>query len=199
MFDQKSVPQVYARVKSGDLRGDGALLAGNTVALNSLGDITNRGTVSGRDVTQLTANNLTNHGFIRGGKVDLTAQQTLTNRGGQIQGDDRVTLKGRDIISASTVRGDEANRWLDRPAGIYVQNDKGTLSLSAINNVDVIDGAQRQGALIVLHINACRTVQPAVSFIPAYGRGAGDIPAFQGHPVIPLNPAAPIGERLLGR
>ncbi|NDL32009.1 filamentous hemagglutinin N-terminal domain-containing protein [Photorhabdus laumondii subsp. laumondii] len=132
-----TVPQVYARVRQGDLSSDGALLAGNTVALNSQGDITNSGTMSGRDVTQLTANNLTNSGFIRGGKVDLAAQQTLTNRGGQIQGDDRVTLKGRDITSASTVRGDEANRWLDRPAGIYVQNDKGTLSLSAINNVQL--------------------------------------------------------------
>ncbi|KER01677.1 filamentous hemagglutinin N-terminal domain-containing protein, partial [Photorhabdus temperata] len=132
-----TVPQVYARVRQGDLSSDGALLAGNTVALNSQGDITNSGTISGRDVTQLTANNLTNHGFIRGGKVDLTAQQTLTNRGGQIQGDDRVTLKGRDITSASTLRGDEANRWVDRPAGIYVQNDKGTLSLNAINNVQI--------------------------------------------------------------
>ncbi|MGV7960715.1 filamentous hemagglutinin N-terminal domain-containing protein [Photorhabdus tasmaniensis] len=132
-----TVPQVYARVRQGDLSSDGALLAGNTVALNSQGDITNSGTISGRDVTQLTANNLTNSGFIRGGKVDLTAQQTLTNRGGQIQGDDRVSLQGRDITSASTVRGDEANRWLDRPAGIYVQNDNGTLSLSAINNVQL--------------------------------------------------------------
>ncbi|WP_214069485.1 hemagglutinin repeat-containing protein, partial [Photorhabdus hainanensis] len=132
-----TVPQVYAHVRQGDLSSDGALLAGNTVALNSQGDITNSGTISGRDVTQLTANNLTNSGFIRGGKVDVTTQQTLTNRGGQIQGDDRVTLKGRDIISASTVRGDEANRWLDRPAGIYVQNDKGALSLSAINNVQL--------------------------------------------------------------
>ncbi|MCC8422920.1 hemagglutinin repeat-containing protein, partial [Photorhabdus thracensis] len=132
-----TVPQVYARVRQGDLSSDGTLLAGNTVALNSQGDITNSGTISGRDVTQLTANNLTNSGFIRGGKVDLTAQQTLTNRGGQIQGDDRVTLKGRDITSTSTLRGDEANRWLDRPAGIYVQNDKGTLSLSAINNVQL--------------------------------------------------------------
>ncbi|WP_387467974.1 hemagglutinin repeat-containing protein, partial [Photorhabdus sp. RM323S] len=132
-----TVPQVYARVRQGDLSSDGALLAGNTVALNSQGDITNSGTISGRDVTQLTANNLTNSGFIRGGKVDLTAQQTITNRGGQIQGDDRVSLRGRDITSASTVRGDEANRWLDRPAGIYVQNDNGTLSLSAINNVQL--------------------------------------------------------------
>ncbi|WP_387555471.1 hemagglutinin repeat-containing protein, partial [Photorhabdus sp. RM126S] len=132
-----TVPQVYARVRQGDLSSDGALLAGNSVALNNQGDITNSGTISGRDVTQLTANNLTNSGFIRGGKVDLAAQQTLTNRGGQIQGDDRVTLTGRDITSASTVRGDEANRWLDRPAGIYVQNDKGALSLSAINNVQL--------------------------------------------------------------
>uniref|UniRef100_UPI0036F1E29A hemagglutinin repeat-containing protein n=1 Tax=Photorhabdus kayaii TaxID=230088 RepID=UPI0036F1E29A len=132
-----TVPQVYARVRQGDLRSDGALLAGNTVALSSQGDITNSGTINGRDVTQLTANNLTNSGFIRGGKVDLAAQQTLANRGGRIQGDDRVTLKGRDIISASTVRGDEANRWQDRPAGIYVQNDKGALSLSAINNVQL--------------------------------------------------------------
>ncbi|WP_036775009.1 hemagglutinin repeat-containing protein, partial [Photorhabdus australis] len=132
-----TVPQVYARVRPGDLRSDGALLAGNSVALNSQGDITNSGTISGRDVTHLTANNLTNSGFIRGGKVDVTAQQTITNRGGQIQGDDRVSLRGRDITSASTVRGDEANRWLDRPAGIYVQNDNGTLSLSAINNVQL--------------------------------------------------------------
>ncbi|SCZ74298.1 Large exoprotein involved in heme utilization or adhesion, partial [Photorhabdus luminescens] len=132
-----TVPQVYARVRQGDLSSDGALLAGNAVALNNQGDITNSGTISGRDVTQLTANNLTNNGFIRGGKVDVTAQQTLANRGGQIQGDDRVTLTGRDITSASTLRGDKANRWLDRPAGIYVQNDKGTLSLSAINNVQL--------------------------------------------------------------
>nr|CAR67544.1 similar to hemagglutinin/hemolysin-related proteins. putativ transmembrane protein [Photorhabdus asymbiotica subsp. asymbiotica ATCC 43949] len=133
-----TVPQVYARVRPGDLSGDGALLAGNTVALNSQGDITNSGTISGRDVTQLTANNLTNSGFIRGGKVDVTARQDITNRGGQIQGADKVVLQaGRDITSAATLRGDAANRWRDRPAGIYVQNDQGTLSLSAINNVQL--------------------------------------------------------------
>ncbi|WP_434524875.1 hemagglutinin repeat-containing protein [Photorhabdus asymbiotica] len=133
-----TVPQVYARVRPGDLSGDGALLAGNTVALNGQGDITHSGTISGRDVTQLTANNLTNHGFIRGGTVDVTARQDITNRGGQIQGANKVALQaGRDITSASTLRGDVVNRWLDRPAGIYVQNDQGTLSLNAINNVQL--------------------------------------------------------------
>ncbi|WP_434526801.1 hemagglutinin repeat-containing protein [Photorhabdus asymbiotica] len=133
-----TVPQVYARVRPGDLSGDGALLAGNTVALNGQGDITHSGTISGREVTQLTANNLTNHGFIRGGTVDVTARQDITNRGGQIQGANKVALQaGRDITSASTLRGDAVNRWLDRPAGIYVQNDQGTLSLNAINNVQI--------------------------------------------------------------
>ncbi|KER03276.1 hemagglutinin repeat-containing protein [Photorhabdus temperata] len=133
-----TVPQVYARVHKGDLTGDGALLSGHNVILNSRGDITNSGTISGREVTQLTANNLTNSGFIQSGKVDLTARQDITNRGGSIQGQDRVSaLAGRDITSTSTLRDDNVNRWLDRPAGIYVQNDNSTLSLKAINNVQL--------------------------------------------------------------
>ncbi|WP_387468203.1 hemagglutinin repeat-containing protein, partial [Photorhabdus sp. RM323S] len=133
-----TVPQVYARVNKGDLTGDGALLSGRNVVLNSRGDITNSGTISGREVTRLTAKNLTNSGFIQGGKVDLTAQQDITNLGGSIQGQDRVSaLAGRDITSTSTLRDDNINRWLDRPAGIYVQNDQGTLSLKAINNVQL--------------------------------------------------------------
>ncbi|WP_445495133.1 hemagglutinin repeat-containing protein [Photorhabdus sp. SF281] len=133
-----TVPQVYARVNKGDLTGDGALLSGNNVILNSRGDITNSGTISGREVTQLTAKNLTNSGFIQGGKVDLTAQQDITNLGGNIQGQDRISaLASRDITSTSTLRDDSVNRWLDRPAGIYVQNNQGTLSLKAINNVQL--------------------------------------------------------------
>uniref|UniRef100_UPI0036DC8421 hemagglutinin repeat-containing protein n=1 Tax=Photorhabdus sp. RM322S TaxID=3342825 RepID=UPI0036DC8421 len=131
-----TVPQVYARVNKGDLTGDGALLSGHNVTLNSRGDITNSGTITGREVTQLTAKNLTNSGFIQGGKVNLTTQQDITNLGGSIQGQDRVSvLAGRDITSASALRGEGVDRWLDRPAGIYVQNDQGTLSLKAINNV----------------------------------------------------------------
>ncbi|WP_350307427.1 hemagglutinin repeat-containing protein [Photorhabdus viridis] len=133
-----AVPQVYARVNKGDLTGDGALLSGHNVILNSRGDITNSGAIRGREVTQLTAKNLINSGFIQGGKVDLTAQQDITNLGGSIQGQDRISaLAGRDITSTSTLRDDNVSRWLDRPAGIYVQNDQGTLSLKAINDVQL--------------------------------------------------------------
>uniref|UniRef100_UPI0025AEE8AF hemagglutinin repeat-containing protein n=2 Tax=Photorhabdus laumondii TaxID=2218628 RepID=UPI0025AEE8AF len=131
-----TVPQVYARVNKGDLTGDGALLSGKNVTINSRGDITNSGAINGREITKLTANNLTNSGFIQSGKVDLTARQDITNLGGQIRGRDHVSAQAdRDITSASTLRGAGADRWQDRPAGIYVQNDNGTLSLKALNNI----------------------------------------------------------------
>ncbi|WP_391528553.1 hemagglutinin repeat-containing protein [Photorhabdus akhurstii] len=131
-----TVPQVYARVNKGDLTGNGALLSGKNMTINSRGDITNSGAISGREITKLTANNLTNSGFIQSGKVDLTTRQDITNLGGQIRGHDHVSARAnRDIISTSTLRGEGADRWLDRQAGIYVQNDNGAVSLKALNNI----------------------------------------------------------------
>ncbi|WP_050496480.1 hemagglutinin repeat-containing protein [Pantoea vagans] len=130
------VPQVYAKVKQGDLTGDGALIGGGSVALNARNDITNSGTIQGRDVTQLTAQSLTNSGYISGNTVKLTARQDITNLGGTLRGDSQLTLlAGRDITSQSTLRGDGTDRWIDRPAGIYVQGSDGALTLSALNNI----------------------------------------------------------------
>lgn len=130
------VPQVYAKVKEGDLTGDGALIGGGSVALNARNDITNSGTIKGRDVTQLTAQSLTNSGYISGNTINLTARQDITNLGGVISGDKQVSLlAGRDITSQSTLRGDGTDRWIDRPAGIYVQGTDGALTLSALNNI----------------------------------------------------------------
>ncbi|AVV37456.1 hemagglutinin repeat-containing protein [Pantoea vagans] len=132
------VPQVYAKVKQGDLTGDGALIGGGSVALNARDDITNSGTIQGRDVTQLTAQSLTNSGYISGNTVNLTARQDITNLGGTLRGDSQLTLlAGRDITSQSTLRGDGTDRWIDRPAGIYVQGSDGALTLSALNNINL--------------------------------------------------------------
>jgi filamentous hemagglutinin len=133
------VPQVYAKVKEGDLTGDGALIGGGSVALNARNDITNSGTIKGRDVTQLTAQSLTNSGYISGNTINLTARQDITNLGGVISGDKQVSLlAGRDITSQSTLRGDGTDRWIDRPAGIYVQGTDGALTLSALNNITLV-------------------------------------------------------------
>ncbi|WP_404851695.1 hemagglutinin repeat-containing protein (plasmid) [Enterobacter asburiae] len=130
------VPQVYARVKDGDLTGDGALLGGKRVALNTRGDITNSGSIIGREVTQLTAQTLTSSGYIQGNRVDLTARQDIHNTGGQMRGESSLSLlAGRDITSETTTRTDGAGRWLDRPSGMYVQAPDGQLTLSALNSI----------------------------------------------------------------
>ena len=130
------VPQVYARVKDGDLTGDGALLGGKQVVLNTRGDITNSGSIIGREVTQLTAQTLTNSGYIQGNKVDLSARQDIHNTGGQLRGESSLSLlAGRDITSQTTTRTGGTDRWLDRPAGMYVQAPNGRLTLSALNNI----------------------------------------------------------------
>ncbi|MFS7252086.1 hemagglutinin repeat-containing protein [Rahnella rivi] len=135
---QVLVPQLYAKVQQGDVDGSGALLAGKQVALSVGHDLTNSGTIAGREVTQLTADNLTNSGLISGDRVNLMARTDLTNLGGTLQAKDSlVAIAGRDLTSSSTLRGTDANRYLDRVAGIYVQNDNGQLGLQAINNLNL--------------------------------------------------------------
>jgi filamentous hemagglutinin len=143
---QVLAPQVYARVQTGDLNGSGALLAGNNIALDLRQDLTNSGRISGREVTQITAESLTSSGFIGGQNVSLTARTDISNLGGTLTGSDSLRLTaGRDINSVTTTQGDAANRWIDRPAGIFVQNDGGELSLQALNNI-TLTGSQVSNA-----------------------------------------------------
>ncbi|WIO45221.1 hypothetical protein P2G42_11645 [Klebsiella electrica] len=58
------VPQVYAKVKPGDIDGSGALLAGNHVNIRLDGDLFNSGTLNGRRVLQLDAGKITR--YLRG-------------------------------------------------------------------------------------------------------------------------------------
>jgi filamentous hemagglutinin len=137
---------VYARVQTGDLNGSGALLAGNNIALDLRQDLTNSGRINGREVTQITAESLTSSGFIGGQNVSLTARTDINNLGGTLTGSDSLRLTaGRDINSVTTTQGDAANRWVDRPAGIFVQNDGGELSLQALNNI-TLTGSQVSNA-----------------------------------------------------
>ncbi|NWA41857.1 hemagglutinin repeat-containing protein [Pseudomonas reactans] len=132
------VPQVYARVKKGDLDGSGALLSGNNLVLNSQNDLTNSGKILGREVTQINADTLNNGGFIGGNQVNINARTDINNLGGTLQGGDSlVAIAGRDINVSSTLAGNDANRYLDRAAGIYVQNDGGKLGLQALNNINL--------------------------------------------------------------
>ncbi len=135
---QVLVPQVYARVKAGDLDGSGALLGGENVAFSVSRDVTNSGHIQSRGVTQLTAENIHNSGYIGGNQLTLNARTDINNIGGMLQGGDSLIAQaGRDINSASTLGGGPGNISLDRPAGIYVQNENGQLGLQALHNINL--------------------------------------------------------------
>ncbi len=103
---QVLVPQVYARIKAGDLDGSGALLGGENVAFSVSRDVTNSGHIQSRGVTQLTAENIHNSGYIGGNQLTLNARTDINNIGGTLQGGDSLIAQaGRDINSASTLGG----------------------------------------------------------------------------------------------
>lgn len=145
------VPQVYAKVKPGDIDGSGALIAGNNVSIKLNGDLFNRGTIAGRKVLQLDADNITNQtGTIQGADVNLNARTDINNIGGAIVGDSSVLARaGRDITltstttSASSVNGDNsfARTTINSVSGIYVQGDDGKLALQSGRDI-TLTGAQ---------------------------------------------------------
>ncbi len=80
------VPQVYAKVKPGDLDGSGALIAGNNVNIKLDGDLFNSGTLNGRRVLQLDADTIINQtGTLSGDDVRLNARNDINNIGGIIR------------------------------------------------------------------------------------------------------------------
>src|SRR5471030_1376187 len=79
------VPQVYMRLRADDIDGTGALLAGKDVNINVTGDLTNSGTIAGRDVVLLNAENVNNlGGRIDGDAVAVAARNDLNNISGTI-------------------------------------------------------------------------------------------------------------------
>uniref|UniRef100_UPI001BD1D7A7 two-partner secretion domain-containing protein n=1 Tax=Sodalis sp. dw_96 TaxID=2719794 RepID=UPI001BD1D7A7 len=130
------VPQVYARVGKDDLSGDGALFSGQNVKLDIGGDLDNSGGITARETLKVSAKNVTHSGQMAAKDIEVQAKEDISQTGGRLFGGDRLSLlAGQDIRIQSTARGDQDNRWLDRTAGIYVQNPGGALELKALNNI----------------------------------------------------------------
>ncbi|MGR5890909.1 hemagglutinin repeat-containing protein [Raoultella planticola] len=145
------VPQVYAKVKPGDIDGSGALLAGNNVNIKLDGDLFNSGTLNGRRVLQLDADTITNRaGTLLGDDVRLNARNDINNTGGIIQGGSSLqAVAGRDINATTTLADAQSvsgeNRFsrttIDSVSGIYVQGDDGRLTLHSGRDI-TLSGAQ---------------------------------------------------------
>ncbi|MDM0007814.1 hemagglutinin repeat-containing protein [Variovorax sp. J22G73] len=140
-------PQLYVRVRPGDIDGSGALLSADaTVIERGGGDLVNTGTIAGRAMVKIDKDNVHNlGGRIVGGDVRVHAAGDIDNIGGSIvAGDSAVLTAGRDINVRTTTQtqgGAQANRTnIDRVAGVYVSNPKGTLAASAGRDVNLVGG-----------------------------------------------------------
>ncbi len=141
------VPQVYARVRPGDIDGSGSLLSGATVNLKLTGDVVNSGTLAGRQLVRIDAANVRNlGGRISGSDVALMAQQDIDNLGGTVDATDSLTaIAGRDINVVTTTRDSEntagqssfTRTGVERVAGLYVSGPAGVLVASAGGDVNL--------------------------------------------------------------
>ncbi|EOO5661389.1 filamentous hemagglutinin, partial [Escherichia coli] len=100
------VPQVYARVKPGDVNSAGALIAGRDMVMKLDGDLFNSGKLAGKQTVQLSAENIHNQaGTIQGANVSLTARTNINSTGGLLQATDSLlAMAGRDINLTTTTR-----------------------------------------------------------------------------------------------
>ena len=134
------VPQVYVRLRADDIDGTGALLAGKNVDINISGDLTNSGTIAGRDVVLLNAENVNNlGGRIDGDAVAIAARNDLNNISGTISANSTLQASaGRDInIATGTLDGGHV---IDRVAGLYVSGGatgSGNMIVSAGRDVSI--------------------------------------------------------------
>ncbi|UCV08564.1 DUF637 domain-containing protein [Dechloromonas denitrificans] len=139
------VPQVYLLPRSGDLKADGTLIAGQTVSIRAAGDISNSGTVAGRTLLDLSAANVQNlGGRLNGAAVNISASNDINNLGGRIEAQDSLALTaGRDINietttatgTGQTEQGHFSRTQIDRVAGLYVTGSSGSLSAVAGRNM----------------------------------------------------------------
>ncbi|HID6657761.1 TPA: hemagglutinin repeat-containing protein [Escherichia coli] len=141
------VPQVYARVKSGDVNSAGALIAGRDMVMKLDGDLFNSGKLAGKQTVQLSAENIHNQaGTIQGANVSLTARTDINSTGGLLQATDSLlAMAGRDINLTTTTRTAQSDAGqnhfertsIDSVAGVYVQNDQGRLVLQAGRDINL--------------------------------------------------------------
>lgn len=140
---QVLVPQVYVRVREGDVDGSGALMAGRTLNLDVRGDLVNSGSLAGRDGVTISVQNLDNlGGRIQGNDVSLNASQDLNNIGGLISANSRLALSAGNDINVRSITTDSTSEQgirtaLSRVAGLYVSAPAANLIATAGHDINL--------------------------------------------------------------
>lgn len=150
------VPQVYLRLRPGDLDGNGALLAGANVDIKLGNGLVNTGNIVGRKLVTIDAGNIEHlGGSISGQYVGLSSDKDIRVVGAAVTATDALSVKAAgNVTVASTVETQqgggtyqyETNR-IDRVAGLYVTNPSGDGMLSVVAGGDInLQAAQIRNA-----------------------------------------------------
>ncbi|MEQ3438657.1 hemagglutinin repeat-containing protein [Stenotrophomonas maltophilia] len=150
------VPQVYLRLRPGDLDGNGALLAGANVDIKLGNGLVNTGNIAGRKLVTIDAGNIEHlGGSISGQYVGLSSDKDIRVVGAAVTATDALSVKAAGNVTvastAETQQGGgtyqyETNR-IDRVAGLYVTNPSGDGMLSVGAGGDIsLQAAQIRNA-----------------------------------------------------
>ncbi|WP_057678727.1 filamentous hemagglutinin N-terminal domain-containing protein, partial [Xanthomonas phaseoli] len=150
------VPQVYLRLRPGDLEAGGALLAGANVDVTLAGGLKNTGTIAGRQLVSIDAGRIEHlGGSISGNQVGLRSASDIRIEGATVTAVDALSVQAvGDVTVASTVetlQGDGFHQYsttqLERVAGLYVTGANGSGVLSVVAGRDVnLQAAQIRNA-----------------------------------------------------
>jgi filamentous hemagglutinin len=124
------VPELYAKVRPGDLNANGALLSGREVILSTTQELTNSGQIIAGKSVVITGENVRNiGGQVSAKTVTIDAATDIDNIGGTLQARDALVLRaGRNITVASTTHTNETansrRTTVDRVANLTVDNSE---------------------------------------------------------------------------
>ncbi|MGE8654479.1 MAG: hemagglutinin repeat-containing protein [Acinetobacter gandensis] len=159
------VPQVYVKVRAGDLKGDGTLISADQVKIQVEGNVLNNATIAGREAIQISADNINQlNGRMQANQIDLKTTKDLNNIGGTITAVESASLNiGGNFNHSSTTQttvnkisaSEFSREGFDRKAGIYVtgvpltQMSNNTENLSTTLTIRVGGDTTLKGSEIV--------------------------------------------------
>ena len=150
-------PQVYVRLQTGDINGNGALLAGSNSALNVENSLVNSGTIAGRNALVIQADGIQNiGGRLTADQLSAKAKKDINNLSGTIDAKQKLFLDAGENINIvtetnTTQNNQGSNTHLNRQAGVYItaKDGQSILSLNAGKdiqlNAGVISNASEEG------------------------------------------------------
>ncbi len=130
-------PQLYLHTTR-DNPLTSAVISGKQLVMDTGQALINSGSLLAQQDLTINAASVLNRGQIAAQRLAITTRGDVVNQGGILKaGKDLQITAGDNIISRSTLAGAEDQQMIDRLAGIYLQDNDGTLQLSAGNDLQL--------------------------------------------------------------